>query len=113
MTDTYAQHVGCDDKDHDGYMLADSSVCDIPELAYKFQYYTSDSTIWFNMTMTEGSDFVINSTACSSALGTVLNDCAPYTASSLATLEKYGGSITVNNGTGGVAVFSIDLQKLS
>lgn len=106
-----AAYVGCDNKDHNGLMLADTSVCPLPETNYALQYYTTETTIWFNISLIEGSAFVINSTACSSALDTVLNGCAPFSASSELDLDKYGGSITVNNGTGGAARFAIDLKK--
>lgn len=94
-------------------MLADSSVCDLPITDYELQFYTLQATIWFNISLIEGSAFVINSTACNSVLGIVLNGCAPFSAASLDKLDKYGGSIIVNNGTGGVARFSMDLVSPS
>lgn len=93
-------------------MLADSSVCAIPVTGYYWQAYTTSAVVWFNITLEEGTAFVINSTACSTYLGQVLNNCAPYTASSLDDLYKYGGYAMVSNGTGGVARFGIHLTSM-
>lgn len=89
-------------------MLADSSVCSLP-IYYLSLDISTEANVTFNVSLVEGSAFVINSTACSTALGQVLNGCAPFSASSLDDLPKYGGSVIVNNGTGGVASFAIEI----
>lgn len=89
-------------------MLADHSVCSLPIYYYALDIST-EANVTFNISLVEGSAFVINSTACSTALGQVLNGCAPFSAPSLDDLLKYGGSVIVNNGTGGVASFAIEI----
>jgi hypothetical protein len=107
----YGSNVGCDNKNHGGYMLADSSVCDLTIYSLALQYYETGATLWFNISLAEGSAYVINSTLCSTAMNEVLNGCAPFVADSSGNLIKYGGSVVLNNGTGGAAEYAMVLQS--
>ncbi|KAH8705522.1 hypothetical protein BGW36DRAFT_422075 [Talaromyces proteolyticus] len=108
---SYSAIVQCDNADHgSGYMLADSSLCFPALYSFSGLYYTSAAAVWFNVSLTEGNAFIINSTACNTAMNQVLNGCPPFSAPSLDTLLKFGGSVELNNGTGGAANFAIEVR---
>lgn len=91
-----------------GYYL--DNKCAIKVTQYALQYYFPGTTLYFNVSLAAGTNtYVANSSTCLSALGTILNGCPPTSGSPLV---KYGGSLPVDDGSGNVAVWQINLTPV-
>lgn len=89
--------------------IGDDSIYPTDFRSLYYQYFMPGLEVVLNISVVQGNYFVINQTVCQEGLSTVLNGCPPFSAPAGKELIKYGGSLRVSNGTGGVADVQIIL----
>lgn len=65
---------------------------------------------YFNISLAQGTSFLVSEKECTDTLGAVLNGCPPTETTDGQPLLKYGGSLAVGDGRGNVADFMITIE---